>query len=134
MVDAAFYWVHRAMHDIPALRPLHARHHALLAKHTVWGGLDEDFGEMLAIFLYINCAFFVLPVTPEYITWFLAGGALQTAFMHGTRAGGWLFPPWPFVGALVHHEHHVTITRNFGGVLVFWDKLMGTEKRKQAAN
>ncbi|KAH9249612.1 hypothetical protein BASA81_012572, partial [Batrachochytrium salamandrivorans] len=45
IVDAAFYWVHRAMHDIPWLRQFHAKHHALLSKHTVWGGLDEDLVE-----------------------------------------------------------------------------------------
>ncbi|KAH9254260.1 hypothetical protein BASA81_007861 [Batrachochytrium salamandrivorans] len=128
IVDAAFYWVHRAMHDIPWLRQFHAKHHALLAKHTVWGGVDDDLVEVLCIFAYLNLPFCVLTVTPECIVIYIAVGAVQTALMHGTTIGGWWAPPWPTVGAIVHHGHHQTITKNYGGVFVFWDHLMGTNK------
>lgn len=128
VVDAAFYWVHRSLHDIPMLRPIHAKHHALLAKHTVWGGIDEDPLEVLTMFAYINLPFLFISVMPEYLMLFIGVGSIQTALMHGSTAGGWWLPPWPLVGALTHHGHHQTITKNYTGVFVFWDHLMGTHK------
>jgi sterol desaturase/sphingolipid hydroxylase (fatty acid hydroxylase superfamily) len=131
IVDALFYWIHRAMHDIPSLRPLHAQHHERLAKHTVWGGFDEDWFETLIVWGYLTAPFLFLTVTPEFIVLMICGGSVDTALMHSTYAFSKLVPhvpPYPLIGSWFHHTHHVTITKNFGGVFVFWDYVMGTYK------
>lgn len=133
VVDAAFYWIHRAMHDVPALRWIHARHHLNLARHTVWGALDENPIETLTIFAYITLPFALIPAPPELIVAFIAAGSVQTVLMHGTVVGGFWLPPWPLVGARIHHGHHVTITKSFGGVTVFWDTVMGTARKERDA-
>lgn len=126
IMDLSFYWIHRALHEIPALRRFHKIHHALRASHTCWGGLDEDFEETFVIFLYLNAPFLFVSVTREFYLFYVLAGSFQTALMHSTSLS---FPPAPFVNGVFHHKHHMYESKNFGGALVFWDKAFGTEKK-----
>jgi sterol desaturase/sphingolipid hydroxylase (fatty acid hydroxylase superfamily) len=129
IMDASFYGIHRALHRFRWLARFHARHHALHAKHTVWGGLDEDWQETLLIFVYLNAPFLLLSVTREFYLVYILAGSFQTALMHGTSNA--MFPPWPFVNASFHHRHHMYENKNFGGAFVFWDALFSTTKKEQ---
>ena len=134
ITDGVFYWVHRALHEVEWLWPTHAHHHRWRAKHTVWGALDESLDELATIFAYVSLPFWLKPACAELVAAYVAGGAVQTAVMHGTTTGGWWFPPFPLVGAKTHHTHHMHERKNYGGVFVFWDWVMGTYKASSSSS
>ena len=124
-MDCLFYWIHRALHEIPFLRRFHAHHHKRMASHTCWGGLDEDLSETMLIFGWLNAPFLFVSVTPGFVLAYVLAGSCQTALMHGTKDYG--FPPRPLVDTAFHFQHHANPTKNYGGALVLWDAVMGTQ-------
>lgn len=126
--DFLYYWTHRAHHRIAMLWAVHVVHHS---------GEDMNFGLSLrqSVFSEFTMWIFFLPmallgIAPEI---YLGVTALQLIYqysIHNTYVGhlGWLEKI--LVTPSQHRVHHgwnrLYIDKNFGNVLVLWDRLFGT--------
>ncbi len=126
--DFSFYWQHRAEHEVRLLWGGHVTHHssryfnystALRQSWTPWAGP-----------LFV-APWALLGIRPEMII--VAGGwNLIYQFWIHTEAVGRL-PGWveAWLNTPSHHRvHHGAnpqyLDRNYGGVLIVWDRLFGT--------
>lgn len=128
LTDLVWYWYHRLAHEINVFWAVHVVHHQ-----------SEDFNFTVAaritIFQAVVRSLFwaVLPFIgfpPEMITLFLLIHGLYPFFTHTQTIGklGWL--EYVFVTPSHHRVHHSSneeyLDKNYGDVLIIWDKLFGT--------
>ena len=129
VIDFAYYWYHRFNHQIKFLWALHHTHHS-----SMWMNLS--------VALRLNwVAQFIAPIgfsplivlgcSPELLTAFLLFNLFFQFFLHNQYIGklGW------FEGKLLntpsaHRVHHgsndLYVDKNYGGVLIVWDRFFGT--------
>lgn len=126
--DVAYYWFHRAHHEIRLLWASHVVHHssqrynfstALRQTWTPFGGIP--FWAPLAL----------LGVPPWAIFLQHSVSLLYQFFLHTERVGRLPRPVELVMNTPSHHRvHHGTnaayIDRNYGGILIVWDRLFGT--------
>ncbi len=134
-VDLAFYWGHRAMHRTNLWWAVHAVHHD-----------STDFNLLVAIRIgwfsvYLSWVFY-LPLA-------LVGVSFEATLVARAVSALYQFPQhtrWiPKLGWLewivvtpshhrVHHGHDAAyLDRNFGGMLILWDRLFGTFAEERTA-
>lgn len=128
LTDLVWYWYHRLAHEVNVFWAVHVVHHQ-----------SEDFNFTVAaritIFQAVVRSLFwsVLPLIgfpPEMITLFLLIHGLYPFFTHTRTIGklGWL--EYVFVTPSHHRVHHSSneeyLDKNYGDVLIIWDKLFGT--------
>ncbi|BAV09005.1 Sterol desaturase/sphingolipid hydroxylase, fatty acid hydroxylase superfamily [Filimonas lacunae] len=126
--DLVWYWYHRLAHEMNIFWAVHVVHHQ-----------SEDFNFTVAaritIFQAVVRSLFwsVLPLIgfpPEMITLFLLIHGLYPFFTHTQTIGklGWI--EYLFVTPSHHRVHHSSneeyLDKNYGDVLIIWDKLFGT--------
>ncbi len=127
-VDLAYYWFHRASHRVNVIWAGHAVHHQSedmnlsVALRQSW---------LVAFFLWL----FVLPlalvgVPPEVVIGCKTVNTLYQFWIH-TELVGKLGPlEWVLNTASHHRVHHGVdpqyIDKNYGGILIVWDRLFGT--------
>lgn len=126
--DLIWYWYHRFAHEINVFWAVHVVHHQ-----------SEDFNYTVAaritVFQAVVRSLFwsVLPLIgfpPEMITLFLLIHGLYPFFTHTQTVSklGWL--EYVFVTPSHHRVHHSSnieyLDKNYGDVLIIWDKLFGT--------
>ena len=126
--DFAFYWHHRWEHEVRLFWACHVNHHSSRC-FNFSTALRQPWTPFLGIALYPPLA--LLGLTPEMIL--IAGGFnLIFQFWVHTEAVGKL----PRVIELVlntpshHRVHHGKnpqyLDKNYGGILILWDRLFGT--------
>ena len=126
--DLVWYWYHRLAHEINLLWAAHIVHHQ-----------SEDFNYTVSARITvfqatIRCMFWaVLPLIgfpAEMISIFLLIHGLYPFFIHSQTIGklGWL--EYFMVTPSHHRVHHSSnpeyLDKNYGDVLIIWDKLFGT--------
>ena len=135
-VEFAYYWFHRWSHTVRWLWSSHAVHHSAeeftLPTAIRLGWTDLISGGWL-IFLPLVLAGF----SPVIITILMAGNLTFQFFLH-TEAVGRLGPlEWVFNTPAHHRLHHASndryLDRNFGGVLIIYDRMFGTLATEDAA-
>lgn len=135
LTDLVWYWYHRLAHEINILWAAHIVHHQ-----------SEDFNytvsARITIFQAAIRSLFwgILPLmgfSAEMITTFLLIHGLYPFFIHTQTIGklGWI--EYIFVTPSHHRVHHSSnpqyLDKNYGDVLIIWDKIFGTfteEKEK----
>ncbi len=126
--DLLFYWAHRASHRPGWLWAIHAVHHQS-TRFEVTVGLRASLLNSAALLpFFLPLAAFGVP-TEVYagvaITHFLAMAWLHTDAIKPARWVDLVLNTPP-----LHHVHHSRDARqrdkNFGGVLILWDRLFGT--------
>ncbi len=126
--DLAYYWNHRFEHEIRLLWACHVNHHSSRA-YNLSTALRQPWTPYAAVFFYPPLAF--LGVAPWIIL--VAGGInLVYQFWVHTESIGRL----PRAIELVfntpshHRVHHGSngryLDKNYGGILIVWDRLFGT--------
>jgi sterol desaturase/sphingolipid hydroxylase (fatty acid hydroxylase superfamily) len=128
-VDFLFYWFHRAGHTINVLWAAHSPHHSSEELNYTVAARASVTQRLASFAFYAPLA--LLGFTPEVlIPAILVHHVLQ--FWPHTRAIEKL-PDWfeTYFNAPTHHRvHHGAndryLDKNFGGVLIVWDKLFGT--------
>lgn len=126
--DFLYYWYHRAAHRVAMLWAAHVVHHQ-----------SEDFNLSTALrqsstsFL-LSWVFFIplalLGVPPVVFAVVAIIDLVYQYWVHTEHIGrlGW-FDRW-FVSPSNHRVHHAVndayLDRNFGGILIIWDRLFGT--------
>src|SRR6218665_3021411 len=128
LTDFVWYWYHRLAHEINILWAAHIVHHQ-----------SEDFNyttsARITIFqASIRSLFWsVLPLLgfpPEMITTFLLIHGIYPFFIHTQTIGklGWI--EYVFVTPSHHRVHHSSneeyLDKNYGDVLIIWDKMFGS--------
>lgn len=128
LVDFVYYWFHRASHVWKPLWAFHLIHHS-----SPWMNLTTSyrlnwFSALVTPFFYVPMALLGFP--PLFIALSVGLNLLYQFFMH-TEAVGKLGPLEGIIDTpSAHRVHHASnpayIDKNFGGVLMMWDRLFGT--------
>lgn len=128
-VDFCYYWHHRAMHRFRLLWAVHGVHHSSTrlnlsaAFRLGWGGPLTG-----AALFYLPLVLIGFP--PLAVLAMLGANLFYQLFLHAS-----LMPGLGSLEAVLntprhHHVHHavndVCLDRNFGGVLIVFDRLFGT--------
>ncbi|MFD2572859.1 sterol desaturase family protein [Spirosoma soli] len=131
--DFIWYWYHRLAHEINLFWAVHIVHHQ-----------SEDFNYTVSARITVFQAFVrtgfwsILPVIgfpAEMITTVLLIHGLYPFFIHTRTVGklGWL--EYVLVTPSHHRVHHASnpqyLDKNYGDVLIIWDKLFGTFAEEQ---
>jgi len=126
--DLVWYWYHRLAHEINAFWAVHVVHHQ-----------SEDFNYTVSARItvfqaVVRCMFWaVLPLIgfpPLMISLFLLVHGLYPFFIHTQALGKWGWFEKILVTPTHHGIHHASnpeyLDKNYGDVLIIWDKLFGT--------
>lgn len=133
LTDLVWYWYHRLAHEINAFWAVHVVHHQ-----------SEDFNytvsARITVFQAIVRSGFwaVLPLigfSPLMVTSLLLVHGLYPFFIHTQALGKWGWLEKILVTPTHHGIHHASnpeyLDKNYGDVLIIWDKLFGTFAREQ---
>ena len=126
--DLVWYWYHRLAHEINAFWAVHVVHHQ-----------SEDFNYTVSARItvfqaIVRCMFWsVLPLIgfpPVMISILLLIHGLYPFFIHTQALGKWGWLEKVLVTPTHHGIHHASnpeyLDKNYGDVLIIWDKLFGT--------
>jgi sterol desaturase/sphingolipid hydroxylase (fatty acid hydroxylase superfamily) len=126
--DFLYYWYHRISHQVKFFWAFHLVHHSSPWMNLTTAYRINWFSALLTPYFFIPAALIGLP--PEYIAVSFGLNLFYQFFMH-TEAVGKI----PLVEGVVdtpsaHRVHHgsnpIYIDKNFGGVLMVWDRIFGT--------
>lgn len=131
--DLVWYWYHRLAHEINAFWAVHVVHHQ-----------SEDFNYTVSARItvfqaVVRCMFWaVLPLIgfpPLMISIFLLIHGIYPFFIHTRALGKWGWFEKILVTPTHHGIHHASnpeyLDKNYGDVLIIWDKLFGTFARER---
>ena len=127
-IDFIYYWFHRTSHHVRLFWAIHMNHHSseemnfLVALRQAW------FNPIFRVPF-----FFILPLIGFNPLLTLIVGAASTlwAVIQHTKMIGKLGPlEWIFVTPSSHRVHHGVndkyMDKNFGNILIIWDRIFGT--------
>jgi sterol desaturase/sphingolipid hydroxylase (fatty acid hydroxylase superfamily) len=133
-VDFAYYWFHRASHRSNVWWAVHHVHHSSEEYNFAVALRQPWFEKLVDIPFYLPLAVLGLPVE-VYLVCFTVNLIYQF-FVH-TRWVPKLGPlEWLLSTPSAHRVHHAVnpayIDRNYGGILIVWDRLFGTYAAESA--
>jgi sterol desaturase/sphingolipid hydroxylase (fatty acid hydroxylase superfamily) len=126
--DFCYYWLHRAGHRVAVLWAAHAVHHQSEDYNLGTALRQTSSGFLLAWLFYLPLA--VLGVPPLVFGVVALIDLLYQFWVHTQHVGrlGW-FDRW-FCAPSNHRVHHAVneryLDKNYGGILILWDRLFGT--------
>ena len=129
--DTWFYWTHRAMHRMRAIRRFHWRHHKS-NNPSPFAAYSTDVGEAVINSLFIPVWLALVPTDWGVLVVFTFHQIIRNTVGHAgyelmpaTRDGK---PLIPWLTSITHHDlHHGQANWNYGLYFTWWDRLMGTE-------
>lgn len=136
-VEVAYYWLHRYSHEIRWMWAQHSVHHSA-RQITLSVAYRLGWTQFIAgpwVFLVPVCW---IGFDPRAVMFMFAASLLYQFWLHTEAIGklGWL--EWILNTPSHHRVHHAVepeyLDRNYGGVLILWDRLFGTfaEEREGA--
>ncbi|MBV8100504.1 MAG: sterol desaturase family protein, partial [Verrucomicrobia bacterium] len=133
-VDLVYYWSHRAAHEIRWMCANHVVHHTA-EKISLPVGLRVGCTELLSGIWLIYVPLYLLGFNPAAATGMLALNKVYMIWLH-TDFVGRLGPlEWVLNTPSHHCLHHASnseyLDRNYGGILIIWDRLFGTFVREK---
>lgn len=128
-VEVAYYWFHRASHHVRWMWATHSVHHSA-GQITFLSSLRLGWTNGLSLGWIFYVPLVALGLDPRVIVILLAINLNYQFFLH-SEAIPRLGPlEWLFNTPHHHRAHHASnpeyIDRNFGGMLIVWDRLFGT--------
>lgn len=130
VADFTYYWMHRFEHEVRVLWAYHSVHHSspeynlTTSLRLAWvEGLIEwlFFVPMIMIGFDVVQTIVALSIVVAYQTW-----------IHTEKIGKMGWADRVFNTPSVHRVHHasnqVYLDKNYGGILILWDRLFGTYK------
>lgn len=130
--DFCFYWLHRFHHKFKWLWAVHVVHHEGEHFNLSLGIRNSWYSSLTSFPFFIGMALIGVPVEV-----FIATSSIHYFIQFYNHNGivkksGWLENV--MITPSHHRVHHgvnsIYIDRNFGGTLVFWDKIFGTFQRE----
>ncbi|XKL66487.1 hypothetical protein PGB90_009907 [Kerria lacca] len=127
VVDFVYYWVHRACHEIHILWAQHQVHHSSEDYNLTVGFRHPLLHAWCGFIFYLPMAFFVSPIQFIMHQQF---NLLYQFWIHSSVINN-LGPLEYVLNTPNHHKvHHgcnkIYLDKNYGGVLIIWDRLFGT--------
>jgi sterol desaturase/sphingolipid hydroxylase (fatty acid hydroxylase superfamily) len=128
LYDFCYYWLHRAGHRVAVLWAAHAVHHQSEDYNLSTALRQTSSGFVLGWLFYLPLA--VLGVPPLVFGIVALIDLLYQYWVHTQQIGrlGW-FDRW-FCAPSNHRVHHAVneryLDKNYGGILIVWDRLFGT--------
>jgi sterol desaturase/sphingolipid hydroxylase (fatty acid hydroxylase superfamily) len=126
--DLCYYWLHRAGHRVAVLWAAHVVHHQSEDYNLSTALRQTSSGFVLGWLFYLPMA--VIGVPPLVFGTVALVDLLYQYWVHTQQVGklGW-FDRW-FCSPSNHRVHHAVndryLDRNYGGILIVWDRLFGT--------
>jgi len=126
--DFCYYWYHRAGHRVALLWAAHAVHHQSEDYNLSTALRQTSSGFLLGWIFYLPLA--VAGVPPLVFGAVALIDLLYQFWVHTQQIGrlGW-FDRW-FCSPSNHRVHHAVndrcVDKNYGGILIVWDRLFGT--------
>ncbi len=129
VVDFGTYWIHRAMHEIPALWKIHAVHHS--TEQMDWLASSRlHVLEILANRFAGYLPIFILGFAPSAVYAYLVFVSFHAIFIHANVRFRFPLLRWLIATPEFHHWHHssedAAVDRNYAGFLPIYDVLFGT--------
>ena len=128
MYDLCYYWLHRAGHRIGVFWAAHVVHHQSEDYNLSTALRQTSSGALLGWLFYLPMA--LVGVPPLVFGTVALIDLLYQFWVHTQQVGklGW-FDRW-FCSPSNHRVHHAVndcyLDRNYGGILIVWDRLFGT--------
>jgi len=127
-VDFVYYWYHRFSHKIKLLWAFHLVHHSSLFMNLTVSYRLNWLSSLLTPFVVAPLIIIGLPF--EFIAVSFGLNLLYQFFLHTEAIGKLGFLEGILATPSAHRVHHGSnkeyIDKNFGGVLMIWDRLFGT--------
>lgn len=126
--DFCYYWLHRMGHELQILWAAHGVHHSSEEYNLSTALRQTATGSLFGWLFYLPMA--VVGVPPLVFVTVGLIDLLYQFWVHTQQVGklGW-FDRW-FCSPSNHRVHHgqndYCIDRNYGGILVLWDRLFGS--------
>ncbi|MBY0410368.1 MAG: sterol desaturase family protein [Burkholderiaceae bacterium] len=133
--DFCYYWLHRMGHECAVLWAAHAVHHQSQDYNLSTALRQTSSGALFGWIFYVPMALAGVP--PLVFGVVALVDLLYQFWVHTEQVGrlGW-FDRW-FCSPSNHRVHHAVndayLDKNYGGVLVVWDRMFGTFKDEDAA-
>jgi sterol desaturase/sphingolipid hydroxylase (fatty acid hydroxylase superfamily) len=132
--EFAYYWMHRAGHEIRWMWASHVVHHTPEHLHLA-SALRLGVTELLSGSWLFYLPLYLIGFNPLAVAGMLALNLFYQFWLH-TDAIGRLGPiEWIFNTPSHHRVHHASnpeyLDRNYGGILIIWDRLFGTFAREE---
>ncbi|AOG21450.1 lysoplasmalogenase family protein [Acidovorax sp. RAC01] len=128
--DFCYYWLHRMGHESAVLWAAHAVHHQSQDYNLSTALRQTSSGALLGWVFYVPMALAGVP--PLVFAVVALIDLLYQFWVHTEQVGklGW-FDRW-FCSPSNHRVHHAVndpyLDKNYGGILIVWDRLFGTFK------
>lgn len=129
VAEFAYYWYHRISHEIPIMWTLHHTHHSSPWMNLTTAVRLNWLGGFVSPLFFMP--FILLGFSAEIFTLCLAVGLFYQFFLHTEAIGklglleGWLFNT-PSAHRVHHGSNEQYIDKNYGGMLILFDRLFGT--------
>ncbi|MDQ8016354.1 MAG: lysoplasmalogenase family protein [Bordetella sp.] len=126
--DFCYYWLHRMGHEVAVLWAAHVVHHQSQHYNLSTALRQTSSGALLGWVFYLPMALAGVPPLVFGVVALI--DLLYQFWVHTEQVGklGW-FDRW-FCSPSNHRVHHAVndryLDRNYGGILVVWDRLFGT--------
>jgi sterol desaturase/sphingolipid hydroxylase (fatty acid hydroxylase superfamily) len=126
--DFCYYWLHRAGHEVAVFWAAHVVHHQSQDYNLSTALRQTSSGALLGWIFYLPMALAGVPPLVFGVVALI--DLLYQFWVHTEHVGklGW-FDRW-FCSPSNHRVHHAVndqyLDRNYGGILVVWDRLFGT--------
>ncbi|MEM8978147.1 MAG: sterol desaturase family protein [Pseudomonadota bacterium] len=128
LADITYYWEHRIAHEVRILWTQHAVHHSSRDMNIVTGVRFGPLEGVWALIAHLPLAF--MGFAPETIVLGVVTVLAYQTWLH-TELIGKLGPlEWVLNTPSHHRVHHGCddkyLDKNYGGILILWDRLWGT--------
>lgn len=127
--EFCYYWGHRLGHEVRWVWASHSVHHSPTALHLA-SAFRLGVTEVLSCGWLVYVPLYFLGFNPVAVAAMLALNLFYQFWLH-TEAVGTLGPlEWVLNTPAHHRVHHASnpeyLDRNYGGVVIVWDRLFGT--------
>lgn len=127
--EFAYYWMHRAGHGMRWMWASHVVHHTPAHIHLA-GALRVGATEFLSGNWLFYLPLYALGFNPVAVGGALAFNHFYQFWLHTDLVGRLGPVEWIFNTPSHHRVHHASnreyLDRNYGGILIVWDRLFGT--------
>jgi len=128
VVDFIYYWYHRASHVWKPMWAFHLVHHSSPLMNLTTSYRLNWFSAIVSPLFFVPLA--ILGFSPNHIVLCFALNLLYQFFLHTEFIGKLGFVEGNLNTPSAHRVHHgannIYLDKNFGGVLMLWDRLFGT--------
>nr|WP_221265781.1 sterol desaturase family protein [Oleiagrimonas soli] len=132
--DFCYYWLHRMGHEVNVLWAAHVVHHQSECYNLSTALRQTSSGALLGWVFYLPLAVAGVPVEVFAVVALI--DLLYQFWIHTEEVGrlGWF--DRVFASPSNHRVHHAVndryVDRNYGGILILWDRLFGTFQPERA--